>query len=290
MKIALGQISPGLDASVTHLVNLARLEHKLLVLTEPIGLPVYDFDFDLHFDCRHPSRIEVEELCVLRIGPISDYATEFAARLGHGLRLINTPEEHRLASELECWYPLIRQLTPRTQVFAQLPSVEEIEANFRWPIFLKGSRQTSRHDPALSIIENKSHYEWAVRQYANDAILHWQKPVVREFVPLQPVPGQVAGKIRPSMEYRSFWWHGECVGWGRYWFQIEPYAAADVAQGLAVAATAARRLHVPFLVVDFAQTRAGDWIVIECNDAQESGYAGVVPYELWRQILARIGS
>jgi len=42
---------------------------------------------------------------------------------------------------------------------------------------------------------------------------------------------------------------------------------------------------VPFLVVDVAQTEAGRWVVIECNDGQESGYAGVSPFGLWQKIV-----
>jgi len=30
------------------------------------------------------------------------------------------------------------------------------------------------------------------------------------------------------------------------------------------------------------------WVAIECNDAQESGYASIPPYELWRKILALV--
>ena len=60
--------------------------------------------------------------------------------------------------------------------------------------------------------------------------------------------------------------------------------------GLAVAREAASRLQVPFLVVDFAKTRDGHWIVIECNDAQESGYVGVPPRNLWRQVLERMAA
>ena len=44
-------------------------------------------------------------------------------------------------------------------------------------------------------------------------------------------------------------------------------------------------MNVPFLVVDLAMTATGRWIVIECNDGQESGYAGVSPIGLWQTIL-----
>lgn len=77
---------------------------------------------------------------------------------------------------------------------------------------------------------------------------------MREFVPLMAVAGSVPGKVQPSIEYRSFWWHGQCVGWGPYWYQVAPYGCADIAAGLAVARRAAEQVHVPFLVIDIAKT------------------------------------
>ena len=269
-------------------VNIARLEDKLVVVSQEVGVSAYDFNFDLHFACDHPYQIEGEEPCVLRVGPIADYPAEFDDKLGMGLRLVNSPAEHALASELENWYPLLADLTPRTRVFGMLPSADEIEEDFGWPIFMKGSRQTSKHNPDLSIIRSRDQYEEASVNYRKDVILHWQKPVIREFVPLQPVAGSVPGKVPVSMEYRSFWWQGECVGWGRYWYQVPAYECSDVGTGLAVAQEAAARLNVPFLVVDFAKTADSRWIVIECNDAQESGYVGIAPQALWNQILKRI--
>jgi len=269
-------------------VNTARIEKKLFILSEEVGVAAYDFNFELHFACDHPYQLEGEELCVLRVGPIPDYAVEFNDRLEMGLRLVNSPDEHARASELEHWYPLLMDITPRTRVFDALPSAEEIESSFQWPIFMKGSRQTSKHNPDLSVIKGRDHYEQAPQKYRNDAILHWQKPVIREFVPLLPVAGSVPGKVAPAVEYRSFWWHGECVGWGRYWYQVAPYQCPDVEAGLAVAERAVALLNVPFLVVDFAKTSDGRWIVIECNDAQESGYVGIQPQLLWQQVLTRV--
>ncbi|WP_431687827.1 ATP-grasp domain-containing protein [Hahella sp. NBU794] len=103
-----------------------------------------------------------------------------------------------------------------------------------------------------------------------------------------PVSGGIPGKISPSQEYRSFWWHGECVGYGRYW--PSDYSAPDLKQGLQLAQEAAERLKVPFLVIDIAKTRQGHWIIIECNDAQESGYASIPPLQLWRNILEQVKS
>jgi hypothetical protein len=43
---------------------------------------------------------------------------------------------------------------------------------------------------------------------------------------------------------------------------------------------------VLFLVIDVALATDGRWLVIECNDAQESGYAGVLPLTVWTSLLA----
>lgn len=106
---------------------------------------------------------------------------------------------------------------------------------------------------------------------------------------LAPVSGSVPGKIRSSLEYRSFWWQGRCIGWGRYWYQVPAYDCPEPTAGLAIAREVAERLQVPFLVVDMARTAAGQWIVIECNDGQEAGHAGIAPLQLWRNVLVAMG-
>ncbi len=222
-------------------MNVALIEDKLVVISKPIGVSVYDFNFDLHFRTTHPYNFENEETCVLRVGPIPDYEREFREQAERGLRLVNSPAEHVCASDLETWYEKLIDLTPKSRVFAELPSVDEIETCFSWPVFLKGSRQTSKHAPDLCVINDPTHYNRVSESYRSDPILHWQRPVVREFVPLVPVPREVPGKIKPSLEFWSFWWRGQCVGWGQYWYQIPRYEAADVEVGLSVARNAAMR-------------------------------------------------
>jgi hypothetical protein len=265
--------------------ELLVLEDRLALLSRPTGVAAYDFDFGLHFSGRHPYQLDAELDGILRIGAPPDYAASHAEALALGVRAINDPDQHLLASEIARWYPLIADSTPRTRMFDALPDVDLVDAEFGWPVFLKGSRQTSRHDPELAVIRDRAHYARAREAYARDPILHWQPPVLREFVPLAPVPGDVPNKIRPSLEFRTFWLHGRCVGCGPYWYQVAPYRSDRLDDGLALAAGVAARVPVPFLVVDIAMTADGRWIVIECNDAQESGHAGIPPQRLWRAVL-----
>ncbi|MCC7249030.1 MAG: ATP-grasp domain-containing protein [Lysobacter sp.] len=266
-------------------MELLLIENELAILSRPTGVSAYDVDFGLHFACRHPYRLDREYDGIFRIGAPADYSACYRDAIEAGIRPVNDPDQHRLASEIEHWYPLIADMTPKTRVFDALPEADLVEAEFGWPVFLKGSRQTSKHNPDLAVIANRAHYARAAAAYRNDPILHWQKPVLREFVPLAPVSGEIPGKIRPSLEFRTFWLHGTCVGCGPYWYQVPVYASDRIDDGIALAAEVAARVPVPFLVVDIARAADGRWIAIECNDAQESGHAGIPPQRLWRSIL-----
>ncbi|MDB6076607.1 MAG: hypothetical protein JWO82_354, partial [Akkermansiaceae bacterium] len=159
--------------------------------------------------------------------------------------------------------------------------------DFTFPVFIKGARQTSRHQASASIIRSRTDYAVAVELYRQDPILHWQNFVCRELVPLRPVSGGLKHKIPSSYEFRTFWWRGQLAGAGRYWLEADDYrwTALEKAEALTVARRAVNALACTFLVLDLAQTEDGRWIVIECNDGMESGYAGASPFALWQAIL-----
>jgi hypothetical protein len=269
--------------------DLLHVEEAFWLLEKKTSNPAYDFDLSSNFACRRPWERPISITAIARLGAFEDYDAEYESLSAQQIVLANTPQQHRNGSELPDWYPLLSELTPKSVWFATPPAVEIVEQRFRWPIFVKGSRQTSRHDPRKSIARNRDEYAEVIAAYRQDPILRWQQFVVREFVTLRPVPCTATIKIAPSFEFRTFWWRKQCVGFGPYWSAFADYAATESerAATLAVAQTTADRVDCPFLVVDVAQTNTGRWIVIECNDAQESGYAGVSPFEVWQKI-ARI--
>lgn len=268
-------------------LDIFCLEDAVWIATAPVDLPKYDFSFQTFFACRHPYYRSEQVTAVGRFGVTTNYADLYEKLKETGISLIHTPEQYLLASELTHWYPKLFDLTPRSIWFDSPPPAEEIESIFTYPIFIKGSRQTSKHQAKLSIIRSRADYEYVVEQYKANPILHWQQFVCREFVELRSVSSTATEKISPSFEFRTFWWHGECVGAGAYWAEFASYSwtGAEKLSGLKIAQEAALRLSLPFLVVDIAQTKGGRWIVIECNDAQESGYNGVAPIALWQKIV-----
>lgn len=267
--------------------ELLLVEDVLWLLAAPTGLPVYDFDFSRFFTCRHPWQRPDRVTGVARVGVYDDYAKRYRELAEEGFALVHSPEDHLLISELPNWYTVLEDVTPKSICFDTLSEAGEAANTLGWPIFLKGQRQTSRHRRALSIIEGPEAFKRAMEAYAEDPILRWQKIVCREYVSLRPVEDSVPDRIPSSFEFRTFWWKGELVGLGQYWWEGKPYSMTDTEKqaALAIAREAAGRLQVTFLVVDVAQTIDGRWIVIECNDGQESGYAGVPPLAMWENIL-----
>jgi ATP-grasp domain, R2K clade family 3 len=275
-----------MDTLLTH-AELLEIENSLWVLAAPTGIANYDFDFASFFSCRHPWRPPDSVLAAARVGAIANYEAVYAALAQDGIRLLHTPQEYLRASELPHWYPLIRDLTPRSIWATTPPDPEQITSELGWPIFLKGVRQTCHHRRSLSIIENPEQLKQALTAYASDPILRWQGFACREYVRLRLVEDQPWDRLPSAFEFRTFWWKGNLVGWGRYWCEGKSYQPSEreAAEGLAVAREAAGRLQIPFLVVDIAQTESGRWLVIECNDGQESGYGAVSPVGLWQKIV-----
>lgn len=267
-------------------MDLFLLEGEVWLLARPIESPTYDFMFDRYFACRRPYERPDEVTAIARLGAFDDYDALFNQLRDDGISLVNSPAQHRLASELPSWYPLLEDLTARSAWFDEIPLPDVVERQFGWPVFVKGARSTAKHSPGLAIASNATEFAALTESYRRDRILHWQTFCVREYLRLRPVAGRGTTKIRPSFEFRTFWYRGQPVGAGRYWHDFATYdwSPTERMNAMRVAETAVRRLAIPFVVVDVAQTMDGRWVVIECNDAQESGHAGVSPFALWQSV------
>lgn len=271
--------------------EILLLEDTLWLLVSQSGVSIYDFNFRDWFHTRAPYEPPKNIEAVGRVGAVANYDRFYSECKADGILLINSPEQYRRATQLDVWYPLLSDLTPQSVCFRGRPTLKAVKAQFDWPVFMKGARQTSRHQRKLSLIQTDEDFLAAMETYSVDPILKWQDVVCRKFVPLRGLADHDeeddASKMPRRFEFRTFWWKGELAGAGRYWWEGPAYDwnENERTTGLSIAVEAARRIDVPFLVVDIAQTKAGEWIVIECNDGQESGYAGVSPFGLWQRIV-----
>jgi len=268
-------------------VDVFQVERALWIAEVKVDLASYDFPFTSLMACTY-SRFGMEEVAAVgRFGAVGDYGAIFAGMADLGVRLIHSPEEHDRCSELPLWYPRLEGLTPESWWFDKAPDAETAGRLAGWPLFLKGSRKTRRHEAKLSIIAGPEEYRAALEVFAEDEMLREQQIVIRRFERLQPVDVEMGQKIPASYEFRTFWWRGQLVGTGPYLAAFARYdwTSRERSEALALAEEAARRVELPFVGIDVAKCLDGRWIVVEINDAQECGYTGVQPLPMWQRIV-----
>ena len=261
---------------------------NIAFLQRNTGNDVYDFNFRNNFDCKSVVS-EVDVPVLLQIGAIEDYAGIEAALDELGMKLLVHEAEHFRCSTIEKWYPVLKDRTPFTKVYDELPNGQEILKEFSFPIFVKGNRQTNRHKRSQCIIENLEQYDALREEWKNDSILSWQKVAVREYVPLLELDSEsFPDQVPISYEFRFFYFEGKCMAYGPYWCMGRQYSLPEneLTEVLKLTDWAAERLGVIFPAIDVAKTASGEWIIIEVNDAQESGFVGVNPLILWNHTIS----
>lgn len=277
-----------LDAPHRHLLRLGASSTDPHVLTRRFGVPSYDFDFEARLTCSHPVYLPGETPCIARIGLIADYDDVYARLLDHGLRLVNDPTQSRRANDLASWAPLLAQRTPRSLVFDGEVDLARVEHELGYPLFVKTVQQTHGHLRDLAFADDRAALLRCIAGYRSIPHLAGQPIAIRERVRLRGAPrvGPV-DRVPNAWEHRVFVLEGHVVGVGAYWrdagiTRTDEEDAAIRALALDVQHT----LDVPFLAVDVAQRDDGELIVIETNDAQESGYTTIDPEALWREVIA----
>lgn len=259
----------------------------IAVLNKRTGNDVYDFDFRNHFDCKSVVS-EIDSPVLLHIGAVEDYEGLEEMIESMGMKLLVHNAEHLRCSTIEKWYPAIKDRTPFTKIYDELPDVNELLKDFSFPVFIKGNRQTNRHNKSQCIIENAEAYENLKKVWKRDSILSWQKVAVREYVKLQTIDDTSYPEMVPiSYEFRFFCFEGKCIAYGPYWYMGNKYAMSPEDEKVAVELSewAAHKVATCFIAVDLAKTDNGEWIIIEVNDAQESGFVGVSPLPLWKNTI-----
>ncbi|MBN1427621.1 MAG: ATP-grasp domain-containing protein, partial [Anaerolineae bacterium] len=125
-------------------------------------------------------------------------------------------------------------------------------------------------DEALLRYEHRSRGRIAVRKLA-----HLRRLVISDdYFPI-------------TREYRVFLYCDQVLAWGFYWDEYtddHPLSPIEQSELSDLATKAARRLQVPFIIVDIGQLDNGRWIVIEAGDAQFAGLGRIPVLTLWGKL------
>ncbi len=216
------------------------------------------------------------------------YYKELEEDLRHkGAKLINSHQQHRYVADLWNYVHDLEGLTFRTWNAKNMLAVPE-----GIPLVLKGETNSRKDLWSTHMFANNK--QEAIEVFLNlsrDNLIGQQEIYVREYIPLVCVTDVDHQFDRPpvTLEFRFFVAYGEVVSGGYYWSSHVdelPYVPSPsvVPQEFLTKVINRVKDKVNFFVVDVAQIKSGEWIVVELNDGQMSGLSENDPNVLYKNL------
>jgi len=215
------------------------------------------------------------------------YKAIYDAAIAKNAQLINTPEQHALATELDKFYPLISDLTPKSIMIESSNQLEHHMKELRFPVFVKGVAKSNKDKGWKAVTaSNADELESILQETFENSYRTRGKVIIRELVKLKTVATDPKG-FPIGREYRAFVYQQEILEMGFYWDDYnDTYSLSkdDKHNIRHLVQETTRRIDVPFMSVDVAQLETDEWIVIEIGDGQFSGLSQISPIKLWKQL------
>ena len=200
----------------------------------------------------------------------------------NGGALLNSYAQHRWIADFE-YYPVLQDFTPESwddYTFPQAPEGEFV---------VKGRTNSRKYDwNKLMFAPSKAQALSIAGELLKDGLIGPQGVIYRRYVPLKTFEIGLNG-LPFTNEWRFFFYQDTLLSYGYYWSSAEDEVletarisdeGLDKAQEIAVLCAP----HVPFFVLDMAETQDGDWILIEVNDGQMSGLSENNPDVLYSEL------
>lgn len=224
-----------------------------------------------------------KELCIYRGWMLTreNYQILYEKLLDYNLQLINSPQEYEYCYYLPESYNLIKQYTPDTVVYSGLVLPKLIELGQLLskfgnnPIIVKDYVKSQKHywNEACYIQDasNTEHAYKIVKKFVKLQGDNFQGGLVfRKFLEQNPIGFHPKSKMPLAKEYRVFILNGEPIAVNKYWDGCD-YYDNDILP-LKKFRTLFKEINSNFFTVDIAQTKGGDWIIIELGDGQVAEY------------------
>lgn len=203
----------------------------------------------------------------------------------NGSCLLNSYKQHRWIADFE-WYAALKDFTPRTWTDTDFYLCED-----PGPFVIKGrtnSRKFSWNSKMFAT--NKQAAVEIGAELATDPLIGPQGIVYRKYVPLKTFEVGVNG-LPFTNEWRLFFYRNHLLSAGYYWSIAEKtdykIPRECVEFGLKLAGICQK--YATFYVLDIAEKEDGEWILIEINDAQQSGLSCNNPHVLYRELKNHLG-
>lgn len=203
--------------------------------------------------------------------------------------LINTYNEHQYIANFD-YYADIKHITPKTWFS---PS-EVFMEGAAGPFVLKGTTNSRKQMWKTAMFaKDKSEMMNVYGRLLDDSLISHQNIIIREFVELENYGTNEITGIPIAKEFRCFFHRNKLLAKGYYWTNhLEEIGftpdADEIPPAFLHEITKKVGLNATFWVADVAQKKDGSWCVVEINDGQQSGIAGVNVDELYENLLKNI--
>jgi len=196
-------------------------------------------------------------------------------------KLINNFSQHKFIADIEKWYPIVEDISPKTW-FSRWDLIPEGK------YVVKGKTNSRKFKWNTHMFADcKQNLQKVINRLYDDAFISEQGICVREYVPLKTYDIGMNG-MPFTNEWRLFFLGNELVSYGYYWSIYERENPEDLPkEAIDFAQMAAKRVseHTNFFVLDIAQKEDGEWILIEINDGQMSGLSTIDPSSFYKNLL-----
>lgn len=186
-----------------------------------------------------------------------------------GGKLSNNYEQHNYIADAKNWISDLGQFTPKTyDNWFNLPDGSYI---------VKGSTNSKKSNWKTHMFaETKDDVRVIAERLMDDAHIISQGLMVREYIPLVSYGEDING-LPITNEWRFFFYKEELLSYGWYWAiypnifsEKHPEIPNDAIMLTKEIAKIVSK-NTNFFVLDMAQTKSGEWILIEVNDGNQSG-------------------
>lgn len=216
------------------------------------------------------------------------YRAIYDAAQDKGIRLLNSPDQHRTIQEFDHAYPRLQGLTPKSVVITDRAQCPEAIAQLGLPVFVRGAVQSRKLKGWNACVATTLD---EAERLSEQLLLHLPdysrgRVLLRQLVNLRS-DGRSPGGFPLGREYRVFVHQQTVLTYAYSWELDAPLKFLDVPDEtdmLALALAAARRLDAPYIAIDVAQLDDGRWTVIETSDPQFSGSSQVPQLQFWNAI------
>lgn len=201
-------------------------------------------------------------------------------------KLINTYKEHLYIADLMNWYEDLENFTPKTWERVEWAPSEG------GPFVLKGETNSKKFLWKTHMFaKNKMDAIEVQSKLLQDGLIGDQRIYIREYIPLHEY-GIALQNLPITKEFRFFFYKTTLLSGGFYWSNhIEDLneqgifpSVDDVPKAFLKKISSIVAANTNFFVIDVAQTKDGEWIVIELNDGSMSGLSCNDPDVLYSKL------